>query len=105
MYSIVGDAFDRFINRVFDMRNSIIIIKQCLTYFITGYTSLFNSFNVDFTIETIIYIFYMCWCICIPGISSCSVEHPKGEYCCTLSLFTFTCSRCRIRCSDYLQID
>jgi len=64
----------------------------------------YSSITVDLCIETIIYMFYMCWCVCVPGIAVSCVEHPKGEYVCTLSLFVFVCSRCRIRCADFISI-
>ena len=61
MFCIVGDAFDRFLNRLFDMRNAFLIMKQCLLFFcFLGFVTVFFMFNVDLCIETIIYIFYMC---------------------------------------------
>jgi len=105
VFCIVGDAFDRFINRLFDMRNAIIIVKQCLLFFcFFGFVVFFWCFNCDLLIETIIYVFYMCWVVVIPGIVCCCVEHPKGEYSCVLCLFVFVCSRCRVRCADFIHI-
>lgn len=105
MFCLLGDAFDRLLCRLFDMRNAVFICKQCLLFFVFfGLVSFFFNFNVDLCIETIIFLFYMCWCICVPGIAICCVEHPKGEYSCVVSLFVFVCSRCRIRCADYIHI-
>lgn len=60
MFCIVGDAFDRFLSRVYDMRNAVFIVKQCLLFFVFfGLCTIFFSYNVDLVIETVIYIFYM----------------------------------------------
>lgn len=111
-YTTCGDAQDRFILRSFDMRNSLRIVSQLL--FIgnagnsmkaaTGNQSLFELFTCDLTIETIIYMFYMVWCINTIGISMVSIEAPKGEYACCLGVFLTFCTRCRIRCADFIHV-
>jgi len=59
-FSICGDAQDRFILRLFDMRNSLILLKQlCILFSNTGHIQLFELFTSDITIELIIYMFYM----------------------------------------------
>jgi len=104
VFGCVGDAFDRFVARLFDMRNAVIICKQLFIWYCFFGLFYYVSLNCDFCIESVIYMFYMCWCICVPGVALSCVEHPKGEYCCVLSLFIFVCSRCRIRCADYLHV-
>ena len=107
VYCSLGDALDRFLSRVFDMRNALLIVKQSLFWFICfGCLGvLFFVISVDVVIEKLIYVFYMCWCICVPGLTFVSVEHPKGEYCVCLLCFLFSvCSRARIRCCDFLCV-
>ncbi len=104
-YSICGDAQDRFILRVFDMRNSLICLKQiCILFNNVGNIQLFELFTSDLSIELIIYMFYMVWCICTIGIALVSIEAPKGEYSCCIMLFMMYCSRCRIRCADFIHV-
>lgn len=104
-YSICGDCQDRFILRLFDMRNSVLCVKQLIMFFnVEGYVVLFEIFTSDVTIEIIIYMFYMVWCINVLGISLSSIESPKGEYCCCVLLFITHCSRCRIRCADFIHV-
>lgn len=59
-YSFLGDAFDRLYLRLFDMKMSLIICKQCFfsSFFDYCFVSLFNYLYVDLTIETIINLFY-----------------------------------------------
>jgi len=104
VFCVVGDAFDRFVARLFDMRNALFVVKQCFVYYLFFGLFVYCMLGLDLVIETIIYLFYMCWCCCLPGIALSCVEHPKGEYFCVLSLFIFVCSRCRIRCADYISI-
>jgi len=104
-YSICGDAQDRFILRIFDMKNSLIIVKQlCIWCNVMGNIQLFELFTCDISIETIIYMFYMVWCLLIIGVSLVSIEAPKGEYACCLMIFMMYCTRCRIRCADFIHV-
>jgi len=103
--SFCGDALDRFILRLFDMRNSFLIVKHILVFFaFCCFLNLFDLFVCENSIETIIYMFYMVWLISIPGIALASIEAPKGEYCVCISLFYFVITRARIRCADFLHI-
>ena len=104
-YSTCGDSQDRFILRIFDMKNSLRIVAQCLLN--SNQVSnivLFELFTSDSTIEMIIYMFYMVWCISSIGISLVSIEAPKGEYACCLLVFLSFCSRCRLRCADFIHV-
>lgn len=60
--SFSGDAMDRFILRLFDMRNSLLLCKQFLFWFLLfGFLSFCDFlFNFDFSIDLLIYVFYMC---------------------------------------------
>lgn len=87
------------------MRNSILLCKQVLFFFVAfGFVCLFELFCVDTSIDTLIYMFYMVWCLCVIGLALSCIESPKGEYCCCLLLYFYNCSRCRLRCSDYLHV-
>lgn len=59
-FCYLGDAFDRFFLRLFDMRMSILLCKQCffIGFFVFGFVCLFDYMYVDITIETIISLFY-----------------------------------------------
>lgn len=60
-FCICGDAFDRLLIRLYDMRYALVICKQCLLFFVlSGWLQEFYMFNLDILIETIIYIFFMC---------------------------------------------
>jgi len=102
---IVGDVLDRFILRLFDIRNSFLICRQLFFGFFFGFlVCLFDLYVVDLLIETYIYMFYMLWCLCFPGVSLSLLESPKGDYLLVISLFYCVCSRARIRCADYLHL-
>jgi len=59
-FSICGDCQDRFIIRLFDMRNSLCMLMQLLGFFnVEGLITLFEIFTCDVTIELIIYLFFM----------------------------------------------
>jgi len=60
--SFSGDAMDRFVLRLFDMRNSLLLCKQFLFWFLLfGFLSFLDFiFNFDFLIDVLIYVFYMC---------------------------------------------
>jgi NADH-quinone oxidoreductase subunit D len=61
VFCCVGDAFDRFLNRLFDIVNSLFIMKQCLLFFVFfGFGVFFYGFCSDCVIETVIYMFFMC---------------------------------------------
>lgn len=61
VYGICGDAFDRFVCRLFDMRMSVLLVKALLFVFcFFGFFVMFCSFFCDFLIETVIYVFFMC---------------------------------------------
>jgi len=85
--SFCGDVFDRFVLRLFDMRNALLLLKQLLLLFFCGCLVLFYWFVCEFCIETIIYVFFMCWLVCVSGLSCCCIEHPKGEYAVCLCFF------------------
>ena len=103
-FSLCGDAQDRFCLRLFDMRNSLLLCKQVLyCFFSFGFVCLFELFVCDASIELIIYLFYMVWCLCVVGLAFSCIEAPKGEYCVCLLLYLFLISRVRIRCADYLH--
>jgi len=105
VYSTCGDSQDRFILRIYDMKNSVICLQQLLTYLNTYMTfTMFEFFVTDLEIEGIIYLFYMMWGINVVGISFVSTEAPKGEYGCCILLYNLYCSRCRIRCADYIHV-
>jgi len=55
-----GDAFDRFLLRLFDMRMSLLLCKQLffVGFFVFGFLCLFDYLYVDMTIETLICMFY-----------------------------------------------
>jgi len=55
-----GDVFDRFVLRLFDMRNALVCVKQLLFLLFCGCLCLFYWFVCEFCIETIIYVFFMC---------------------------------------------
>jgi hypothetical protein len=94
---------DRFILRLFDMRNSLLLCKQFLFWFLLfGFLSFLDFiFNFDFLIDVLIYVFYMCWCLFLLGVSLSCIEHPKGEHCLCICLFYFGFTRCRIHCADF----
>lgn len=101
----VGDAFDRFLIRLFDMRMSMILCKQLLSLFFIGFVILFDFyFYGDVMIETIITMFYSIWCFLIPGITYASVEHPKGEYSILIVFSLGYCTRLRLRCADFIHL-
>jgi NADH-quinone oxidoreductase subunit D len=60
--------------------------------------------NFDFLIDTLIYVFYMCWCIFCIGLCFAVIEHPKGEFSLFLCLIYFGFTRCRLRCADFLSV-
>jgi len=104
-FSFVGDAQDRFCLRIFDLRNSILCCKS-FYFFILNlfFVCCFVVFVVDCSIELIIYLFYMIWCLCFVGLCFACIESPKGEYICLILCFNFFCSRCRLRCADFLHV-
>jgi len=104
--SFNGDAMDRFILRLFELRNSLFLCKQFLFWFLLfGFLTFLDFlFNFDFLIDTIIYCFWMVWCIFLIGLVFVCIEHPKGEYSLCLCLFYFGFTRCRIRCADFLSV-
>lgn len=59
-YCFTGDAFDRFFIRLFDMRMSLLIVKQLFfgIFFVFGFVCLFDYLYVDINIETLIMLFY-----------------------------------------------
>jgi len=98
-------AQDRFYLRLFELRNSILCVKQCSLFFLGfGFVCLFELFIVDASIEVVIYMFYMVWCVCCFGLSFVCIESPKGEYCCCFLFLLFLISRCRIRCADFIHV-
>jgi len=104
-FSICGDAQDRFCLRLFDMRNSVLLLFNLIFLFFYFYFLVFFvNFIMDLSIENIIYLFFLCWCVCICGFSFCCIEHPKGEYVCCFLLFFLVIARFRLRCADYLHI-
>lgn len=105
-FCYLGDAFDRLFLRLFDMRMSILLCKQCffVGFFVFGFVCLFDYMYVDVTIETIISLFYSLWCCILPGCSFATVEHPKGEYSIFLCFLYGFISRLRIRCADFIHI-
>jgi len=102
--TICGDSQDRFILRIFDMKNALRISGQCINNACVSTMQLFEFFVSDVSIEMIIYMFYMVWCVTTIGISLVSIESPKGEYACCILLFITYCSRCRIRCADFIHV-
>jgi hypothetical protein len=60
--SFGGDAMDRFSLRLFDIRNSLLLVKQFLFWFcLFGFVSLLDFiFVFDICIDVLIYVFYMC---------------------------------------------
>jgi len=60
--SFNGDAMDRFILRLFELRNSLLLCKQFLFwFFLFGFLVFVDFiFLYDFLIDTLIYVFYMC---------------------------------------------
>jgi len=58
--SFSGDAMDRFLLRLFDLRNSLLLLKQFLFWFLLfGLVSFCDfSFVFDFSIEVLIFVFY-----------------------------------------------
>lgn len=62
MLSFNGDAMDRFILRLFELRNSLLLCKQFLFwFFLFGFLVFVDFiFLYDFLIDTLIYVFYMC---------------------------------------------
>jgi len=89
--SFNGDAMDRFILRLFELRNSLCLCKQFLFWFLLfGFLTFLDFFFVyDFLIDTLIYMFYMCWCLFVVGLVLVCIEHPKGEFCLCSVLFFF----------------
>jgi len=103
-FTYCGDSQDRFILRIFDMKNALRIVNQCVSNTSTSNFQLFELFTSDVSIEMIIYMFYMVWSITTIGISLVSIESPKGEYACCLLIFISYCSRCRLRCADFIHV-
>lgn len=105
-FCIGGDALDRFCIRLFDMRMSILMIKQIifLGFVQYGYLSCFDYMLCELVIESIIMLFYSIWCIVLPGISLASIEHPKGEYSVVVAFVYGLCIRVRIRCADFIHL-
>lgn len=105
-FCFTGDSFDRFYIRLFEMRMSLLIVKQLFfgVFFTFGFLITFDYLYVDINIETIIMLFYSIWICCVPGITFSTVEHPKGEYALFLLFFYCNCSRVRIRCADFLHL-
>lgn len=101
-----GDAFDRILIRVFEMKMSILICKQILHKTFLGINNIcfFDYLYVDMNIESIIGLFYSIWSCLLPGISFCSIEHPKGDYSIFLCFVYGSICRLRIRCSDFLHV-
>ena len=104
--SFLGDCCDRFLVRLFDLRMSLLILKQLFfcVFFVFGYMCLFDYFYMDMTIETIISMFYSLWVVLLPGLTCAYVEHPKGEYCLFIAFCGFGIHRMRIRCCDFIHI-
>jgi NADH:ubiquinone oxidoreductase subunit D len=105
-YCFLGDAYDRLYIRIFELKMCLLIVKQLFfnIFFDFGFVSLFDYLYVDITIESLILLFYSIWCISIPGLTFSVVEHPKGEYLLYIILYFCSCTRLRIRCSDFLHI-
>jgi len=59
-FCFLGDAFDRFLCRIFDMRMSLLICKQLffVGFFVFGFLVLFDYLYCELTIETLILMFY-----------------------------------------------
>jgi NADH-quinone oxidoreductase subunit D len=104
--SFSGDAMDRLVLRLFDMRNSLCLLKQFLFWFLVfGFLSFVDFIlNFDFLIDTLIYVFYMIWCVFCFGVSLSVIEHPKGEFSLLLVLFFLGFTRLRLRCADFLFV-
>jgi len=59
-FCFTGDSFDRFYIRLFEMRMSLLIVKQLFfgVFFTFGFLVTFDYLYVDINIETIIMLFY-----------------------------------------------
>lgn len=105
MFCLCGDAYDRFLMRLFDMRMSFYMCKQLLFF---NFMNMFYFFVTlllwEITIDMIIHLFCSLWCCLNPGITMCCIEHPKGDYLLLICLLYFFLNRLRLRSSDFLQI-
>lgn len=91
--------------RVFDMKNSLILVHQICNYYIhISSISTFDIFASDSTIENVIYLFYMVWSINVSGLSVSFIEAPKGEYILVMCIYSLYTNRIRIRCSDFIHV-
>jgi NADH:ubiquinone oxidoreductase subunit D len=86
------------------MKNSLILLKQLLNTLTHSSYMTSNFFYNEFSIEIIIYLFYMLWYINVVGFSVSSIESPKGEYSCSIFIYYGFCNRCRIRCADFIHV-
>jgi len=108
VYGMMGDAQDRFVIRVYDMRYSVGVMGQLLVRYQRGCVvgCVFDVFVglVDMEIEAIVYVFYLVWGVGMVGVGFSSVESPKGEYSCVVLLCGVCCGRVRVRCADFLHV-
>jgi len=107
VYGMMGDAQDRFVVRVCEMRYSVGVMVQILVrYQRERMMGVFDGFMglVDVEIEVVVYVFYLVWGIGMVGMGFSSVESPKGEYLCVVLLYGMYASRVRVRCADFLHV-
>ena len=93
---LYGDCYERYKLRTFEMKESISIINQCLTWFFFNYKNLWNNgsfwnnkslnkssyrHNLKYSMESIIYHFKYHTEFISTIVNECytSVEAPKGE--------------------------
>jgi|SRR5579875_679226 len=86
---IYGDCFDRFLLRLEEMRQSVLIIYQCLNninfgnYKLINYKySMIDRLNMKYDMESLIHHFkyYTDGFTIFPGIVYSCIEAPKGEF-------------------------
>lgn len=81
-----GDCFDRFLIRVYEMKVSLLLVKECVPF--VGLINLGDIYCIDVNIEMIIYLFGSMIMIQNYGLAFMSVEASKGEYCVIIGCFS-----------------
>jgi len=83
-----GDCFDRYLIRVEEMKQSIILIMQCINHINSGMIKLPNKFNAPSRMDTKLFMeavihhfkFYTEGLILPYGETYMATEAPKGEF-------------------------
>jgi len=80
-----GDCFDRLLLRIYEMKVSCLLIRECVPFI--SVINFGDIYCIDINIESIIYLFGSMISVVSYGLSLSSVEASKGEYCVILGVY------------------